>query len=119
MPRKKKVEEEKLVGKQKEFLELEEHEETSEEMGDKISSGDADADVYTEEGREKLLEEDEVAVWEEGFTEGAQTRGKRANCAHCGKALSNDPEDVYEKEIGDELVQFCSDTCAKKGIRKK
>jgi len=121
MPRKKKevVEEEKLVGKQKEFLDPEEHEESSEEIGIKMHTGDADADIYTEEGREKLLEDDEIKPSEEAFTEGTEERGELGNCASCGKVLSQEPDEVFEREIDDEFVQFCSDTCAKKGPRKR
>ena len=39
-----------------------------------------DKDVYSEEGREELVESDEISPTEEGFMEGAQGDGQGANC---------------------------------------
>jgi hypothetical protein len=45
-----------------------------EEIEHKMSVGDLDADVETPEGREELVEEDEIAAWEEGFSEGEEKK---------------------------------------------
>lgn len=52
----------------------EDHEEydlTKEEYEDKIEKKEADEDVYTEEGREELLDDDEIEDWEQGFSKGS------------------------------------------------
>jgi len=42
------------------------------EIEHKMSVGDLDANVETPEGREELVEEDEIAGWEEGFSKGEE-----------------------------------------------
>lgn len=69
-----------------------------------------DEDVYSKEGREKLVEDAEIADWEEGFMEGAAKTGSGAKCRNCGKILM-DADSVVEKEIGDDECRFCSDAC--------
>ncbi len=93
-------------------------EETSEEKELDMELGEKDEDVYTEEGREELIEDDEVDAWEEGFMEGAEGRGELAKCAYCGKVLNQSKRKLIEREINNELYLFCSESCAKKGIRK-
>jgi hypothetical protein len=44
---------------------------TKEDYEDKIVKKEADEDVYTEEGRAELEEDDEIEPWEEGFSKGA------------------------------------------------
>ncbi|HSU72904.1 MAG TPA: hypothetical protein VLJ21_03585 [Candidatus Binatia bacterium] len=44
---------------------------TKEDYEDKIVKKEADEDVYTEEGRADLEEDDEIEPWEEGFSKGA------------------------------------------------
>ncbi len=55
--------------------EPEEHEESSEKFKEEMTSGEEDEDVYTEEGREELEEDDEISPSEEGFMRGAEGRG--------------------------------------------
>jgi len=98
-----------------EFLESEEHEESSDEVEAKMHAGEKDADVYSEEGREELLEDDQVSPAEEAFAEGAVDRGRQGKCAHCGKVLSQDQKEVIEREIDHKIEFFCSDECASKG----
>lgn len=93
-------------------------EESPEEKEMDMETGEKDEDVYTEGGREKLSEDDEVDAWEEGFMEGAEGRGELAKCAHCGKVLSQSKRKIIEREIDDELYLFCSPECAEKGVRK-
>ncbi len=93
-------------------------EESPEEKELAMELGEKDEDVYTAEGREELVEDDEVDSWEEGFMEGAEGRGKLAKCAHCGKVLSQSKKRIIEREIDDEIHLFCSPECAEKGVRK-
>jgi hypothetical protein len=91
-----------------------EHDETPEEVESDMSTGKKDADTYTEEGREELLEDDEVSPAEEGFAEGEE-EAEKAHCAGCGKVLSQDKKTLIEKEFDHKIVLFCSDQCAKAG----
>ncbi len=98
-----------------EFLESEEHAESSDDVETKMHIGEKDADVYTEEGREELLEDDQVSPREEAFSEGATDRGGQGKCAACGKVLSQNQEEIIEREIDHKPVFFCSNECASKG----
>lgn len=91
--------------------------ETSEEKQLAMEKGEKDEDVYSEEGREELVEDDEIDAWEEGFSEGAEGKGELATCAHCGKVLNQSKKKLIEREIDGELFLFCSKECAKKGKR--
>ncbi|MFH1849824.1 MAG: hypothetical protein ABH879_06585 [archaeon] len=73
----------------------------------------SEPEVYTEEGRESLVEDDEIEPWEEGFMEGACGKGHGAKCETCGKIFIG-PEDVVETEIQGEVRRFCSQECADK-----
>jgi len=73
-------------------------------------------DVYSEEGREDLVDDDEISPGEEGFMEGANGYGQGAKCRKCGKVLD---DDFIETEIDDEIYRFCSDECAEKYMKKK
>lgn len=98
------------------FKEPGEHSGTKEDYQEKIDEGGADADVYTEEGREELMEDDEVADWEEGFSEG-ETEPEKAHCAACGKVLGQDESKIVEREINHKIWNFCCDKCASAGIQ--
>ena len=67
-------------------------------------------DVYESEGRENLVEDDEMSAEEEGFLQGAEGLGQDAKCRKCGKVLM-EAKDVIEKEINGEMMRFCSDEC--------
>ena len=117
---------EDVAAEKEQFLEAEEHEkaldaETADDVELKMHVGEKEADVYSEEGREELEEDDELggrgvadAGAEEGFMKGAAGVGAKANCAHCGKVLTQNLKKVVEREIGDELKAFCSNACAAK-----
>jgi len=92
----------------------EETEETEEEIKSDMESGEKDEEVYTEEGREKLVEDDEIEDWEEGYMEGAEDRGEQTSCAYCGKALGEDEKNIYEREFDGEIKLFCSEEHAQK-----
>lgn len=107
-----------VQGEEPQFLEPEEHEDSHMEHQMKIRIGEQEEDVYTEEGREEMLETDEIEPWEEGFAEGAEGRGELATCAHCNKVLGDDKEKVVERKYNNELMFFCSENCAKAGPRE-
>ena len=69
--------------------------------------------IYSDEGREEMLENDEIDAFEEGFMKGAEMDGQNAKCRKCGRILIG-KEDVVEKEIDDKQMWFCSDQCAEK-----
>lgn len=92
----------------------EEDERSSEEIEEDMELGEKDEEVYTEEGREKLKEDDEIEDWEEGFMEGAEGRGKQHCCSECGKLLGEDEENIIEREIDGKVKWFCSEEHAEK-----
>jgi len=100
-----------------EFIEedefLDEDDNVSAEHNIKVSAGNQEADIYTEEGREELEESDEIEPWEQGFSEGAEG-SESGVCAHCGKPLG-DIDEVIEREVNDEKLFFCCDKCAASG----
>jgi len=69
--------------------------------------------VYSEEGRDSLVEDDAMEPWEQGFMEGAEDDGQGAKCRRCGKGLMG-PESIIEKEIDNKIYRFCSEECAEK-----
>jgi hypothetical protein len=101
-----------LVAEPEQFLEPEEQAETHEDSEIKIQAGEQEADVYTEEGREELVADDEISPSEEGFSEGAEGKGQLATCGSCDAVLGD--ENVIEKEVDGNIVFFCSEECANK-----
>jgi len=93
--------------------------ETQEEKTQDIREGEAEKDVYTEEAREEMLDEDAIEPWEEAFMEGAEGRGQQTSCRYCGKALSDDKSKVVERKIGEHDLWFCCDDCAEKFMKKR
>jgi len=69
--------------------------------------------VYSEEGRDSLVEDDAMEPWEQGFMEGAEDDGQGAKCRRCGKVLMG-PDSIVEKEIDGTIYRFCSEECAEK-----
>lgn len=88
-------------------------EETSEEHELAMEHGDEDEDIYTEEGRKKLEEDDELAPWEEGVMEGASGLGQLGKDALTGKPLM-DSDEVIEMELDGKLYRFGSTKNAEK-----
>ena len=82
--------------------------ETSEEHELAMAVGDEDEDVYTEVGRKKLEEDDEIAPWEEGVMEGAVGIGQLGKDALTGKPLM-DTDEVIEMELDGQLYRFVSE----------
>ena len=116
-----KLAEEELVGEPEEFLdEPDEHTDAHAEHVTKITAGEQEADVYTEEGRDELEESDAVAPWEEGFSEGADHGGSAAECAHCSKILGDrDEDEIIERKYKGDVMKFCSEKCAEAGPKPK
>lgn len=107
-----------ISAERNEFLESDE-EGTAEDKELKMHSGEKDADVYTEEGREELEEEEgEIAPWEEAFAKGATGKGSMGNCEKCGKPLPHDESKIVEREYRGETYWFCCEKCAKAGVKK-
>lgn len=106
--------EDKIIEKE-EFL-TEHEDETSDERLEHMREGEHDIDVYSEEGREKLIEEGEIEPHEAGFAQGAEGLGKEGHCANCDKMLKE--ESTIEAEIDGEKYHFCSEKCAEE-FRKK
>jgi len=92
---------------------------STEDFAIKVQVGDKEADVYTEAGRTDLKEEeDEIANWEEGFSEGAEgTEG--AHCENCHKPLGDRDATIIEREVKGKILLFCSEKCASAGAVKK
>lgn len=91
----------------------EESDESSDELKEEMDSGEREADVYSEAGREDLVEADELEPDEEGFMEGAEEKGELGHCATCHKVLdTDDKENVIERRIKGDIVWFCSENCA-------
>ena len=82
----------------------------------KMELGQNDKDLYTEEGRDEELENDEISAEEQAFMEGASDDGGKAKCANCGEQV--DRSQTVEEEIEDVTYWFCSDRCAQKYIKK-
>ncbi len=83
-----------------------------------MEKGDVEEDIYSEEGREELMdEEDEITDLDEGFMKGYEEEEKTAECQNCGALLIN--ENIVEEELGDEVYRFCSSECASEFETKK
>ena len=80
---------------------------------DEINESEDIEKVYSEEGRDSLVENDEMEPWEQGFMEGAENDGQGAKCRRCGKILLG-PDSIIEKEINNTVYRFCSEECAEK-----
>jgi len=79
-----------------------------------FEDGEHEGDIYDEEGREELLEDDEIQDSEEGFVEGYEHGEHEAKCANCGIILNDLAENIIEEEINGEYYRFCSEECADK-----
>ncbi|MBI1968322.1 hypothetical protein HYS49_00265, partial [Candidatus Woesearchaeota archaeon] len=93
-------------------------EETPEEKELKMKHGEEDEDIYTDEGRKNLEEDDEIDSWEEGFTEGATAAGQLGKDALTGEPLL-DIDDVVEAEIDGKTYRFVNQENAEEFRKKK
>ena len=53
-----------------------EKDKTSEEKKEEMEAGEAEEEPYDKEGREKLVEDNEMEDWEEGYSEGYDQAGE-------------------------------------------
>lgn len=81
--------------------------------------GQKDEDVYSEEGREHLVEDDEISPTEAGFMKGEEDGGKDAVCTSCGQILQEDHEEIVEKEFDGEIRLFCNSECVEDYEKKQ
>ena len=88
-----------------------------EQRKEDMISGEMNEDIDTEEGRELMVEEDEIEPWEAGFAEGASEEGQLAKDALTGEPLIGTR--VVEKEIEGKLYRFSSLKNAQKFQEKK
>ena len=95
-----------------------EPEETSEEKTLEMEHGEKDEDVYSEEGREKLVEDGEISPEEEGFMEGAAQAGQLGKDALTGEPLM-DVDDVVETKINGKVYRFVNAENARKFREKE
>ena len=85
---------------------------SKEELKRSMGLGDSEEDMYTEAGREELIdEEDEITDVEEGFMEGYSAGERTFQCASCKKILN---ESLVEEEFDGKRYRFCSDKCVAK-----
>lgn len=80
---------------------------------------DSEEEIYSEEGREELLDADEISPEEEGFMEGAEGRGDQNCCAECGELLGEKETDLYEREFDGEIKWFCCEEHAENYAKKR
>lgn len=82
-----------------------------------MDEGNLDEDVYSEEGTEKLLENDEISPKEAAFMEGEENPDSVV-CAYCKKPLGDNKKEIVEVEIDEVIHKFCSEKCAEKGTKE-
>jgi len=75
-------------------------------------------DIYDEEGRRALVEEDELSAEEAGFLEGYDNPNT-VKCAYCGKPLMENQDNILEIVIEGNLYRFCSEDCLEEFRREK
>ncbi|MBU0536182.1 MAG: hypothetical protein KKE20_04410 [Nanoarchaeota archaeon] len=111
--------EDETIDEKDEFIEdTDERPESRDEKRKEMDTGELDEDPYSEVGREKLVEDDEMEDWEQGFAKGAEAGGRDAKCRYCGKIII-DKEGVVERKVNGELCFFCSEEHAEKYVKKK
>ncbi len=71
---------------------------------------DKKADIYDEEGRDELEQNDEINEVEEGFVEGFEEGEHEAVCAECSSVLVG--SDFIEETLDGKNYRFCSEECA-------
>ncbi len=92
-------------------------EETADEKKAKMKAGEEDEDIYTQEGQEEEVEEDEIEPWEEGFMKGASGAGQLGKDALTGKPLIG--QKVVELQIEGKLYRFSTQANAEKFKEKR
>ncbi len=93
-----------------------EEDENSEKKKEKMEHGDRDEDVYSKEGREKLVEDGEIDPIEAGIMEGAAQAGQLGKDALTGEAILGE---AVEIEIDGKVYRFVSEENAEEFRKKK
>ena len=91
---------------------------SKEKSEEEMEKGKKDESVYGPTGREKLVEDDEMEPFEQGFMEGATKAGQLGKDALTGESLM-DIENVVEAEIDGKVYRFVSKENAEKFRQKK
>ena len=86
---------------------------TDDEVKDDMEMNLDDEEVYEKQGREQLVEDDEISPEEEGFMEGATDAGQQGKDALTGEPLM-DVENVVEAELDGKVYRFVSEENARK-----
>ena len=87
-------------------------EDDSDERELKMKKGEVDEDVYSQEGRELLEEDDEIETWEQGFIEGEEEGGQLGKDALTGASLMGDK--VIQVKFKGRVYRFVNEKNAKK-----
>lgn len=77
---------------------------------------DEKSNIYTDEGRDDMQEDDSIDAEEAGFMQGYEEGERSAKCALCKAVLT---EDFYEEDIGGETYRFCCEEHANIFVKKK
>jgi hypothetical protein len=93
-------------------------EETSEEIKEDMELGEKEENVYSKEGREKLVEDGEIDPEEAGFMQGAENAGQLGKDALTGEPLL-DADNIYETEIEGKVHRFANEGNAQKFRERK
>lgn len=91
-------------------------EETSEEVREDMEAGKKEADVYSQEGRDDLEDDDEIDTVEQGFMEGASGGGQLGKDALTGEPLMG--TETVELVIDGKHYRFVSSENAEKFKKK-
>ncbi len=82
---------------------------TDEKIIQQMEEGTKDEDVYSEEGQEQLVADDEITDIEEGIMQGYNQ--DEATCANCNKVLID--ENIVEEDLEGKHFRFCCEDCAR------
>ena len=78
-----------------------------------------EGDIYDENERDEMVEDDEISPIEDAFMAGEEDRGELSECSYCGKMIGTNKSEVVEKVIDGKRHWFCSVECAEKGVAEK
>lgn len=74
-----------------------------------------EGDIYSDEAREGMMEDDEIDAIEEGFTQGYEAEDRLTRCALCHVILT---DDFIEEDIDGEIYRFCCEEHAEEYKKK-
>ncbi len=91
-------------------------EETEEEIKEDMDTGEKEADVYSQEGRDDLEDDEEIDTIEQGFMEGASGGGQLGKDALTGESLIG--TETVELKIKGKIYRFVNSENADKFKKK-